>query len=61
MWKLFGTKNIVGIDDRSRPDALLKLKNGYWIGLEYERWPLFSKDSSTGQLSNNGGFLNPIK
>ena len=100
-------KNIVGIDDRSRPDALLKLKNGYWIGLEYERWrkslariftsyvnqakqitqgkyggvyfvfntkidhdhyvelfeyerwPLFSKDSNTGQLSNNGRFFEP--
>ena len=100
-------KNIKDIDARSRPDALLKLKNGYWIGLEYERWrkslgriftsyvnqakqitqgkyggvyfvfntkidhdhyvelfeyerwPLFTKDLNTGQLSHNGLFFKP--
>jgi len=102
-------KNIIDIDVISRPDALLKLKNGYWIGLEYERWrkslgriftsyvnqatqitqgkyggvyfvfntkidhdhyvelfkyekwPLFSKEPNTGQLSNNGRFFEPDK
>ena len=32
-------RNIIGINDKNRPDALLKLKkNGNWVGIEYERW-----------------------
>ena len=31
-------KNITHLDNDSRPDALLQMKNGYCVALDYERW-----------------------
>ena len=31
-------KHITHIDGDSRPDALMRMKKGYWVALDYERW-----------------------
>ena len=31
-------KNIIKIERNCRPDALMKMNNGHWVVLEYERW-----------------------